>query len=147
MLIREANKRDVPRIFELQKRLFEEDSIYGFAPETAEQIEASINSYFLVAEADGEIIGFIGGKTFVSDGLAVIPKGESCLEIENLYVSPEFRKQGGGGRLVDELLAKARRNDVAYASLYSATKRVQDILTFYERHDFQSWYVQMFQKL
>src|SRR5688500_5102121 len=146
MLIRQIDKNDVPLICQLQKQLFEEDIIHGFVPETAEEIEKSFNSYFLVAEINDEIIGFICGKIRMSDGLAVIPKG-SYLEIENLYVAPQFRKQGIGGRLVDELLTKAKQNNIAYALLYSAAKDLHGILKFYEQHNFQSWYVQMFQKL
>ena len=147
MFIRQTIKDDVPVICQLQQRLFEEDGVRGFAPETEEQIAKAIGSYFLVAEINNEIIGFISGAIHTSDGLAVIPEGESYLEIENLYVAPEYRKQGVGGKLVDELLARAKQDDIAYASLYSATKDVYSILKFYERLGFQSWYVQMFQKL
>ena len=147
MFIREAVKKDVPLIQRLQQQLFEEEIIYGFVPETVEEMEKSIGAYFLVAEIDNEITGFICGDVSVSDGLAVVPKGESYLEIENLYVVPQLRKQGIGGRLVDELLLKAGRAGIAYVSLYSASKDVHGVLKFYERHDFQSWYVQMFQKL
>jgi ribosomal protein S18 acetylase RimI-like enzyme len=147
MLIRQVIKSDVPQIGRLHQQLFEEDAIYGFAPESAEQIESPINSYFLVVEVGAEIIGFISGEIHASDALAVIPNGELYLEIENLYVVPRFRKQGIGGKLVDELLTKARENGVGYASLYTATKDVRGILRFYERHNFQSWYVRMFQKL
>ena len=146
MLIRKIDKNDVPSICRLQKQLFEEDIIHGFVPETVEEIEKSIDSYFLAAEINDEIIGFISGKICASDGLAVIPKG-SYLEIENLYVAPQFRRQGVGGRLVDELLMEAKRNNIAYALLYSAAKDLHGILKFYERHNFQSWYVQMFKKL
>lgn len=147
MLIRQINKYDVRSICRLQEQLFEEDVIHGFVPETAEEIEKSIDSYFFVAEINDEIIGFICGKVHISDGLAIIPKGENYLEIENLYVAPEFRKRGVGGKLVDELLIKAREVEVSYALLYSATKDIHGILKFYERHNFQSWNVQMFQKL
>jgi|SRR5215213_8547738 len=147
MFIREALKTDVPIIYRLQQQMFEEDAIYGFVAEAVGQIEKSINPYFLVAETGGEIIGFISGDVYVGDGSAVVPQGEKYLEIENLYVAPEFRKQGVGGRLVDEALTKARRDGAAYATLYSASKEVHGILRFYERRGFESWYVQMFQKL
>jgi ribosomal protein S18 acetylase RimI-like enzyme len=147
MFIRQTIKDDVPAICRLQQRLFEEDGIHGFVPETGEQIAKAISSYFLVAVSDDEIIGFISGKICVSDGSVIIPEGESYLEIENLYIVPEFRKQGIGGKLVDELLVRAKQNGASYALLYSATKDVHGILKFYERHNFQSWYVQMFQKL
>ena len=145
--IREAVKTDVPSIFRLQRQMFEERSIYGFVPESEEQIEELIGPYLLAAEISDEIIGFVSGAVHLSECLAVIPEGERYLEIENLYIAPQFRKRGIGGRLVDELLKKARENGVGYASLYSAAKDVHDILEFYERHDFQSWYVRMFQKL
>jgi ribosomal protein S18 acetylase RimI-like enzyme len=147
MFIRQAVKTDAPFIRRLQQQLFEEGAIYGFMPETEEQIEKSIGSYFFVAETEDQIIGFISGKICVSDHLAVIPKDETYLEIENLYVAPQFRKQGIGGKLVDELLIKAKQDDVVYALLYSATKDIHRILKFYEKHNFQSWNVQMFQKL
>jgi ribosomal protein S18 acetylase RimI-like enzyme len=147
MFIRPAATSDVLSISRLQQEMFEEAVIHGFVQEIEEQIEKSINQYFLVAQIDDEIIGFICGKFGVSDGLAVVPKGESYFEIENLYVVPRFRKQGVGGKLVDELLVKARQDGAAYALLYSATKDIHDIVKFYERHKFQSWYVQMFQKL
>lgn len=147
MFIREASERDASVIFRLQQQMFEEDGIYGFVVETVEQIEKSINPYFLIAESESEIIGFISGNVCASDGSAVIPKDEKYLEIENLFVVPEFRNRGVGGRLVDEMLTKARKDGISHASLYSAAKDVQSILRFYERHGFQSWYVQMFQKL
>lgn len=147
MLIRKIDKNDVRLICQLQKQLFEEDIIHGFVPENEEQIEKLIDSYFLVAEINNGIAGFIYGKICISDNLAVIPKGESYLEIENLYVAPQFRKQGVGGKLVDELLIKARQAGISYALFYSATKNIHGVLKFYERHKFQSWYVQMFQKL
>jgi ribosomal protein S18 acetylase RimI-like enzyme len=145
MLIRHANQTDIPRIRELQERLSVEESVHGFTAEPAEEIAKY--QYLLVAETGGEIIGFVSGGIYVSDGSAVIPEGAKYLEIENLYVAPPSRKQGTGGRLVDELLALGRRESAAYALLYSASKDIHAILRFYEKHEFQSWYVQMFQKL
>ena len=145
MLIRAANQTDIPRIRALQEQLSVEESIHGFVAETAEEIAQY--QYLLVAEIDGEVIGFVSGAINVSDGSAVIPEGAKYLEIENLYVAPPYRKRGTGGRLVDELLALGKRETAAYALLYSASKDIHAILRFYERHKFQSWYVQMFQKL
>lgn len=147
MIIRQAVKDDVPAICHLQQRWFEEGSAYGFVPDDEEQVEAALGTYFLVAEACGEVVGFISGSAHVSGGMAVVAAGESYLEIDNLYVEPEFRRQGVGGELVERVLAKARENGLAHAVLYSAAREIQSVLKFYERHKFQSWYVQMFQKL
>lgn len=147
LIIRQAVKDDVPAICRLQGRWFEEGSVYGFTPDDAEQVEAALGTYFLAAEVCGEVIGFISGAAHVSEGTAVVAAGESYLEIDNLYVEPEFRGRGVGGELVDRLLAQAREHGLTHAVLYSAAKEIHSVLKFYERHKFQSWYVQMFQKL
>jgi ribosomal protein S18 acetylase RimI-like enzyme len=147
LIIRQAVRDDVAAICRLQERWLEEDSVYGFVPDNREQVEAALGAYFLLAEAGGEVIGFISGSTHMSEGTAVIAAGESYLEIDNLYVEATFRRQGVGGELVESLLARARENGVAHAVLYSAAREIHSVLKFYERHKFQSWYVQMFQKL
>ena len=146
-LIRQAVEPDVQSICRLQRQWFEEDNVYGLTPESPEQVKAALGSFLLVAELDREVIGFISGSAHISDGAAVIPAGESYLEINNLYTSPEFRGRGVGGGLVAQLLVHAKHQGVAYALLYSAAKDIRGILRFYEQHGFQSWYVQMFRKL
>ena len=147
MIIRQAAKDDVPAICRLQQRWLEEGSVYSFVPNDAEQVEAALSQYFLLAEVGSEVIGFISGAAQTSDGTAVIAAGESYLEIDNLYVATEFRRRGVGGELVDRLLAQAGEDGLAHAVLYSAAREIHSVLRFYERHKFQSWYVQMFQKL
>jgi ribosomal protein S18 acetylase RimI-like enzyme len=147
IIIRQAVKDDVPAICLQQQRWLEEGSVYGFVPDNREQVEAALGAYFLLAEAGGEVMGFISGSTHMSSGTAVIAAGESYLEIDNLYIEAKFRRQGVGGELVERLLAQARENGIAHAMLYSAAREIHSVLKFYERHNFQSWYVQMFQKL
>jgi N-acetylglutamate synthase-like GNAT family acetyltransferase len=147
ILIRQAAESDIQSISRLQYQWAEEGNVYGFVPESPEQVKAAFNSYLLVAETNNEIVGFISGLVSRSEGLAVIPEGESYLEIDNLYVLPEYRMRSIGGGLVDRCLAEAREAGVAYALLYSAAKDIPRIIRFYEQHDFHSWNVQMFRKL
>ena len=146
-LICQALESDVHHICRLQRRWAEEGNTYGLTPESRERVEAALGPYLLVAEVGGEVVGFVSGSAHVSDGTAVIPAGESYLEVENLYTSPEFRRRGVGGALIEQLLARAKQRGVAYAQLYSAAKDVHGVLRFYEGHQFQSWYVQMFRRL
>jgi N-acetylglutamate synthase-like GNAT family acetyltransferase len=146
-LIRQAVESDIRFIHRLQQQWSEEGSVYGFVPESQEQVKAALNSYLLVAETSNEIVGFISGSVHRSEGTAVIPEGESYLEIDNLYILPEYRKKGIGGDLITRCLAQAKEAGVPYALLYSAAKDIHSILRFYEKHNFQSWNVQMFRKL
>jgi ribosomal protein S18 acetylase RimI-like enzyme len=146
MLVRAAVKTDVTFILQLQQRWSEEDNTHGFVPESRRHIENELASY-LVAEVGGRVVGFVSGAVRTSEGTAVIPAGESYYDVANLYVMPEFRSRGIGGGLITRLLTQAKQQGVSYALVYSAAKNIKEVLKFYERHDFQSWYVQMFRKL
>ena len=147
-LIRQAAESDLQAISRLQQGWLEERSVYGFTPESVEQIRAALGPYFMVAEAGGEVVGFISGSVRSAIGMAaIIPEGASYLGIDNLYVSPEFRGRGLGSDLLTRSLARAKEQGVSYALLYSAAKDIHSILRFYEQHGFQTWSVQMFRKL
>jgi ribosomal protein S18 acetylase RimI-like enzyme len=111
------------------------------------QIKAALNAYLLVAETNHELVGFISGSLHRSAGVAVIPAGAIYLEIDNLYILPEYRRQGIGSGLVTKCLVQAKETGVAYALLYSAAKDMHSVLRFYEQHKFLSWNVQMFRQL
>jgi ribosomal protein S18 acetylase RimI-like enzyme len=147
IVIRQTTESDIVDISRLQQQWFDEASVYGFVPQTEGEIMDTVGPFSLVAETDNQIVGFISGSVRSSSDMSVVPQGESRLEIDNLYVAPEFRGQEIGGSLTEELLARARKQGLTYATLYSATKDIHSILTFYERHGFRSWYVQMFRKL
>jgi ribosomal protein S18 acetylase RimI-like enzyme len=146
-LIRQAVESDVQSIHWLEQQWFEEGSVYGFIPESHEQLKASLNPYFLVAETNNKIVGFISCSIRRSDGVAVIPEGENYLEIDNLYILPERRRLGIGASLVNTCLAQAKAAGVGYALLYSATKDIHSVIRFYEQQNFESWNVQMFRRL
>lgn len=151
--LRQAAEADTAAVCQLQQEWFEEGCVYGFVPETREQVRAGMGPFCWVAEVDGRdgrdgsIIAFADGSVHTSDGLAVIPAGERYLEIDNVYVSLPYRQLGIGGQLVDALLAEAKKQGISYALLYSATKDIHPVLKFYEQHGFQSWSVQMFRRL
>jgi ribosomal protein S18 acetylase RimI-like enzyme len=147
MNIRSAIEADIPVIGRLQQEWFDESSVYGFVPDSQEQLRLILGSFCLVAETDEDVIGFATGSIHTSDGLAVIPAGKHYIEVDNVYVSSQYRHQGIGGHLVDQLLGEAKKQGVTYALLYSATKDIRSILKFYEQHGFQSWSVQMFRSL
>jgi len=146
-IIRQANESDISAVCQLQQQWFEEGSYYGFRPEGRKQFQAALGPYFLVAELDGAVIGFIAASIHTSEGTAVMEAGDSYIEIDNLYMSPPFRNQGIGSQLVTQLLSYAKEQGVAHALLCSANKDIPRIIKFYEQHNFKSWYVKLFQKL
>lgn len=144
--IREAQVADVDRVHQLQVEWAEEGITYGYRADSKENLSAKLGPYFLVAELDGTLVGHAYGLIRVSEGLAVIPAGERYLEIEDIYVIPEFRNRSIGGLLLDGLLQAAEEEGIETFSVYSSTKDADRILRFYRSHGFESWYVQLFRR-
>ena len=108
--VRESKPGDEQSIYDLVKAL----AVYEKAPNevinTPEQIAKDLFEnkicYAYVAESNNSIIGF--ALYYVSYSTW---KGKS-LYLEDLFVLPEFRKEGVGGLLFDEVVATAKRWNV-----------------------------------
>jgi N-acetylglutamate synthase-like GNAT family acetyltransferase len=144
MIIREASLDDIGPVYVLCAAWEGEAITYGLVATPAKTLEKQLGPYFLVAEEDGEIVGYVTGSVHTSDGLAVIPAGAEYLEVDELYVIPARRSQGIGRGLLDTMLARAEAAGLEYQLVYSATKDIRQVLHFYEQSGFQSWCIQLF---
>ena len=145
--IRHATPADASAIRRLQERWAKEKITHGFRPATLAAIRKALGDWCYVAETNKRVIGFVAGTVQRSPGLAVVPKGTRYLEVADLYVVPAQRSKGIGRQLVNALLAQGRHRRIRYATLYSSTKGAHRVMRFYECAGFESWYVQMYQKL
>lgn len=88
MKIRRMRIEDAPAIVALEKQCFSDPwSENSIASEAVNPL-----SYWLVAESDGQIAGYVGSQTVLDSA-----------DVMNLAVSPMFRRQGIGQALVTEL--------------------------------------------
>lgn len=146
MIIREATSTDVDRVYEMSVAWEGEAITYGLKATSREELETALGPYFLVAEVDDIIEGFVTGSVHISDGMAVIPAGSSYLEIDELYVTAAWRSHGIGRALVEKVLFRAEVEGLGYQLVYSATKDIYRVMHFYEQCGFEEWYVQLFRK-
>ena len=97
MIIRRMNLGDVSAIAELEKLCFSdpwsENSI-------ASEVENPL-SYWLVAEVDGVVAGYVGSQTVLD-----------ASDMMNLAVSPDYRRRGIGQALVNALVEHLQQNKV-----------------------------------
>ncbi|MDQ0888761.1 ribosomal protein S18 acetylase RimI-like enzyme [Paenibacillus sp. V4I9] len=142
--VRMATENDLSKVAQLSELWVAEAITYGLGANTEELLRNCIGEYFWVAEINSEVVGYITGSIHDSDGLAVIEKGESYLEVDEVYVHPEYRNENIGHMMVDELLQTAELNGITRSVIYSASKQWQKIIGFYEKHGFKMWFVQMY---
>lgn len=145
--IRPCTHQDFESIFELDKLWHEEGVAYSWADYSQEDFIAEFErfpEYYLVAENDGQTIGYVNGSVRVNEKVEVLPKQETYLEIENIYVRPEFRNLHVGGDLIEQLLAISERNGIKRFVVSTVTKDMERILRFYQRYGFKPWAVELF---
>jgi GNAT superfamily N-acetyltransferase len=105
--IRPAAARDVPAVHGLIRELAEYERLTALCTGTADELAASLAAdrpaaEVLVAEVDGEIVGFALFFPTFSTFLA-----KAGLWLEDLYVRPGHRAQGIGTRLLRAVAALA----------------------------------------
>ena len=97
MIIRKMNLGDVSAIAELEKLCFSDPwSENSIASEVDNRL-----SYWLVAEVDGIVAGYVGSQTVLD-----------AADMMNLAVSPVYRRRGIGQALVNALVEHLRQNEV-----------------------------------
>lgn len=97
MMIRQMTAGDIPAIAELERVCFSD-------PWSENSIASELNnrlSYWLVAEIDGCVVGYVGSQTVLD-----------MSDMMNIAVSPDYRRQGIGEALVTALSDALRARGV-----------------------------------
>jgi ribosomal protein S18 acetylase RimI-like enzyme len=147
VLIRECTYNDIDAVLQLDVQWEQENIAHDFIPISREEFIAHLKSfqiYFLVAESDGGIVGYVNGSVHIAQEVPVLPQQESYLEIDNVYVKPDFRNRHIGGKLLTRLLEVAQRHGIQRFLVSSDSKNMEKVLNFYRSYGFTTWYVQMF---
>ena len=100
--ITDAGECHIPALSELEKCCFS-------LPWTPEQLRRELpdeRHVFLVAEEQGELLGYVGMMHVLDEGY-----------ISNVAVSPEHRRRGIASALIRELLARAEALSLAFVTL------------------------------
>jgi ribosomal protein S18 acetylase RimI-like enzyme len=146
--IRTCTLDDIDSVIALERQWEQEEIAYGdFNPMRREAYVAILErfpAYFLVAERDGQLVGYIHASTDHEQRVEVIPAQERYLEIEDIYVHPAFRSQDIGGKLLERVFEIAQQEGIRRFTVGTLSKETDKILKFYRSHGFTPWRIQSF---
>lgn len=148
--IRIATRQDLRAIATLEENWEREGSIIGFEAGGIENFASYVDSpdkSIWVAESQDAIVGYVSATVHQTSNLAVVPHEGPYVEIDDLYVSPEHRSRSIGSRLVESALDLARERGIHYATLFTSSSKVADIMRFYENQGFEPWGIQFFRRV
>jgi ribosomal protein S18 acetylase RimI-like enzyme len=144
ILISDCSLDQIEQVLELQRTWAKEGITIGFVPAAREYLLDKLGPLFIVASDNGRVVGFAYATAHISKDMAVIPEGERYAEIDDIYVLTEYRSRTIGGRLLDKMIGTAQREGIEHFYLYSASKDTDEILSFYKKHGFKSWSIQLY---
>lgn len=122
IVVRKMRQQDLEEVSALEARIFSMPwSREGFAASLAME-----NNIFLVAEEEGQILGYCGMIVSVDEG-----------EITNVAVAPEARRKGIGDALIQEIIHQSDEHGVCRIVLEVRVSNVGAI-HLYEKHQFVS---------
>jgi ribosome-binding factor A len=142
--VRAATADDLDSIHELYARWVEDDSAFGLVAPERSTLDAWLDGYCFVADTTEGPVGFAYGQRGVSEGNAVLEKGEAFVEVTDLYVLPTARGEGLGGKLLDAVIVAAEADGIAAFHAFSGSRAQGAVLDFYEKHGFRPWGIQFF---
>lgn len=85
-------------------------------------------------------------ETMINDlpPMSIFNNGENYIEVDDIYVSQERRYTGLGSLLLDKLIEVAKENGIERSLIYSSSKNMDNIIKFSRKHDYKTWYIQMY---
>ena len=146
-MIRQAKDLDIPVIQALQQAWEDEQTVWGYQANTLEELQAIPAAMLWVVEVDSRLVGYAICQRAPVQERAIAEIDESILEIEELYIQPDYRSQGFGSQLLQRIEAWAVENGYQKLLLYSSVKDLGRILKFYQQQGFSGWNIQMFKPL
>jgi|TARA_Y100000310_G_C20697901_1_gene827056 ribosomal protein S18 acetylase RimI-like enzyme len=140
--VRRASKQDLEAVDKLSIQWQQEGSTIGqgvadFLPYFNE------GAYLFVGEEDSSIVGFMAAEQKL-DRLAVFDSTDPYIELEELYVVPEKRSEGVGSLLVNALKDAGNRDGIRHFHVYSSSRELDRVVSFYRKHGFGVWSIQAF---
>jgi GNAT superfamily N-acetyltransferase len=146
--IRACTLGDIDAVIGLERQWEREEIAYGnFNPLSHEayvSILERFGAYFLVAESDGQLVGYIHASVQRNNPVEVIPAQEPYVEIEDIYVQPDYRGRDIGGALLEGVFEVARQEGIQRFVVGTLSKETDRILAFYRSHGFTPWRIQFF---
>ena len=123
LVLRNAEFKDVPQMAEMEKLCFSDPWSEDLM--RADVVSNNDISTYIVAEQEGEIVGYLGIWTVMDE----------C-QINNVAVHPRMRRQGIGALLVSTVLSATEEAGITYWTL-EVRENNQEAIALYEKMGFK----------
>ena len=126
----------VSSLLELSRVWVEEGCSFGMRANERDDLREPC----YIALDEGKVIGYGFGHFYEKETKnCEIPVGSKCFEIDELYVLPEYRSGGIGGRIF-RLLEEEAKGKAEFITLATSTKDYKKALRFYAEQNAMTYH-------
>ena len=131
MMIREAVIEDHASLMALYDAFMEVDRYSKLDSDSLQKVIASENNFIVVAEEDHRLIGFISASARL-----VVRYPQPIMQVDELYVDPDFREHGLGRQLIQGIESIAAEHD--YHRIYIESGFKYEVAhKFYQKNGYE----------
>lgn len=123
-----ANESDIPVLLMIAEKSMPEEATREKRADALKQALKNPNYELLVAELDGEIVGFTD-QWIIND----FAHGAKLSYIQNLYVAAKHRRKGIGDRLLQEIMRNAETKGVLEIHVVTEFEN-EPAINLYKKH-------------
>jgi GNAT superfamily N-acetyltransferase len=147
VIIRHAAGKDIPGIVALGNHFLNEIPTYGLVIRTEDELRKLDRWLIWVIEDNGKLIGYAICLPKKSHGENIFTDDDKILELDEIYLIPEARRQGLGSELLVTILDYAKNDGYTKFFLDSSVKNLVPVLRFYLNNGLTTWSTQLFKDL
>ena len=145
--VRPAITDDVPSVVDLSRLWADEGCTIGYIALTEgdKHLQSWLDGgYFLVGEREGVVIAYAAGVVKIGKFSIFKPEGERFLDVHEVFVQVNHRKNGVGDRLIEALLSRSESEGISRSMVGSNNVDWLRTYRFYERHGYGMFSIQMY---
>lgn len=131
MIIRGAVLEDHAALMALYDAFMEVDRYSKLNSDSLQEVIAGKDNFILVAEDDSRLVGFI-----TASARLVVRYPQPIMQVDELYVDPDFREHGLGGQLIQGIESIAAEHD--YRRIYIESGFKYEVAhKFYQKNGYE----------
>ena len=143
-ILSKLNNGKIDEVVKLSKKWEDESITYGLTAGDAGDFE---KLSVWTCTYNEQIIAYLSGSKQFSENMCVFPPSTDYFEIEELYVSPEWRNKGIGTDLFRFVEQEIAKQNIKYIMLSSASINYQKIIEFYTQMGMNVWTMMFFKQI
>jgi ribosomal protein S18 acetylase RimI-like enzyme len=141
------SEKHLNSILELEKEWIDEDITYGIVQSNEKAFVDANKDYFYLALDGAKVIGYIICEIVEKGEYNIFPKDISFLQVNDVYVTKEYRNKKIGEKLLCKIEKEAKNNGIRNIFVSSATKDSDAIIRFYKKNGYKIWTTLFFKSI